>query len=93
MKALKDIKPELRQLFKTCEDLPLESTFLSIKEIFGEQILLPKVGGGGGVVGGYTVKLAEVAFLPPLNELKKLTLVLDLDETLIHFVETKHGGG
>jgi predicted HAD superfamily phosphohydrolase YqeG len=42
--------------------------------------------------------VVKAPFLPPLNQLggthKQYTLVLDLDETLIHFVDSeKHANG
>jgi len=51
--------------------------------------LSPLYGVGGTAIGGYEpLPLVEAPYLPPLkNKENTYTLVLDLDETLVHYFE------
>jgi hypothetical protein len=45
-------------------------------------------GVGGTGIGGYEpLPLVEAPYLPPAKDPKAYTLVLDLDETLVHYFE------
>lgn len=50
--------------------------------------LPPLYGIGGTSIGGYEpLPLVEAPYLPPLKDANVYTLVLDLDETLVHYFE------
>jgi hypothetical protein len=52
----------------------------------------PLYGIGGTAIGGYEpLPLVEAPYLPPLpsNNNNTYTLVLDLDETLVHYFEVR----
>jgi len=51
--------------------------------------LPPLYGVGGTAIGGYeALPLVEAPYLPPLKDSSNTyTLVLDLDETLVHYFE------
>jgi hypothetical protein len=45
---------------------------------------------GGTAIGGYEpLPLVEAPYLPPVKDPNTYTLVLDLDETLVHYFEVK----
>jgi hypothetical protein len=53
--------------------------------------LPPLYGVGGTAVGGYEpLPLVEAPYLPGITESRKYTLVLDLDETLVHYYEVNY---
>jgi CTD small phosphatase-like protein 2 len=50
--------------------------------------LPPLYGVGGTSIGGYEpLPLVDVPYLPPVKDPNTYTLVLDLDETLVHYFE------
>jgi hypothetical protein len=50
--------------------------------------LPPLYGVGGTSIGGYeALPLVEAPYLPPVKDSNTYTLVLDLDETLVHYFE------
>lgn len=50
--------------------------------------LPPLYGVGGTAIGGYEpLPLVEAPYLPALDPKHTYTLVLDLDETLVHYYE------
>jgi hypothetical protein len=50
--------------------------------------LPPLYGVGGTAIGGYEpLQLVDAPYLPPIKDNQKYTLVLDLDETLVHYFE------
>lgn len=56
-----------------------------VKQIFS---LPPLYGVGGTAIGGYDpLPVVHPPYLPPHNDPNKYTLVLDLDETLVHYYE------
>ena len=53
----------------------------------------PLYGVGGTAIGGYEpLKLVDQPYLPTLKDPLTYTLVLDLDETLVHYYETGNEG-
>ena len=58
-------------------------------EIMKQYAALPPLYGVGGTsVGGYEpLPLVDAPYLPAITDERKFTLVLDLDETLVHYFE------
>lgn len=57
------------------------------------QLLPPLYGIGGTAIGGYTqLPPVQAPYLPPQENPDRFTLVLDLDETLVHYYEQNGEG-
>ena len=68
---------------ETIEDLKLAA----------KQMLPPLYGVGGTAIGGYEpLPVVEAPYLPPAKDPAAYTLVLDLDETLVHYYEVNGEG-
>lgn len=57
-------------------------------KLVAKQMLRPLAGIGGTAIGGYQhLPPVEAPYLPPAKDPEGYTLVLDMDETLVHYYE------
>ncbi|KAL4430221.1 hypothetical protein ABPG74_014780 [Tetrahymena malaccensis] len=106
IKEIKEISQDLAKLFKVFEDQTIVETFNTVKQIFGVDLIQNESGlkeqeneqskqtSVGKPINPTNKRARNIKpFLPQQDTSQKaLTLVLDLDETLIHFYETRNGG-
>ena len=79
------VRESIIKASETIEDLKLHA----------KQSMLPPLHGiGGTAISGYEpLPPVEPPYLPPAKDPEAYCLVLDLDETLVHYYETPSGEG
>ena len=83
-KSLKNIESQTvtqtrNIIIKASEEIELLKQYASLPPLYGI--------GGTGISGYEPLPLVEAPYLPPIKDASRFTLVLDLDETLVHYFE------
>lgn len=69
-------------IIKASEEIEIIKQYASLPPLYGV---------GGTAIGGYeALPLVEAPYLPPVKDPNTYTLVLDLDETLVHYFEVSY---